>query len=134
MKILKPWPQKLVGILILALACQMILLGAVLAQEDSGKSRHLRQDPKKVNTESANLRIIGKRPEMIVTQHMNFRVVEGTAVVNSKGKSMDLADLPVPCNAKIFYQSGRLNDRKVWQIVYKGKLKGARTTWSTPRG
>lgn len=132
MKIFKRWPNKLIVILALALACQLILLGSVVAQEDSEKRRRLVASPDDVSTKSINLRIIGKTPGMILTKHMNFLVTESTQVVDSKGIAMELAEMPVPCTAKIQYQPGKLNNRVVWRIVYKGPLSGAKTTWSAP--
>jgi len=116
------------------LACQLILMGAVVAQEDSGESRRLLQDRKEVKaeSESLNLRIIGKRPELIMTDRGNFRVMLETEVANRKDQPMELADLPVPCKATIYYQSIKRKSPIVWLIVYKGKLKGAKTTWSPP--
>jgi len=134
MKISRLWLKRLMGNLAVVLACQLILLGAVVAQEDSGESRRLWQDPKKVKAESErlNLRIIGKRPELIMTERGNFRVLFDTEVVNSKDQPMELADLPVPCKATIYYQSIKRKDSIVLRIVYKGKLRGAKTAWSAP--
>ena len=69
---------------------------------------------------------------MIMTQRINFLVTESTEVVDRKGKVMSLADLPVPCTAKILYAPGNLNHPVVWRIVYKGLLSGAKTAWSAP--
>jgi hypothetical protein len=132
MKISKQWPQRLAGILIIALACQMILMGAVVAQDDTEQRRRPTASPDDVRTKSINLRIIGKTPEMIQTQYMNFLVTEATEVVDSKGNVMELAKMPVPCTARIDYEPGRLNNPVVWRIVYKGLLSGAKTAWSDP--
>ena len=132
MKILKRWPNRLIGILIFALACQMIFLGTVVAQENVEQRRRPVVSPDDVRTKSINLRIIGKTPEMIQTQYMNFMVTESTEVVDRKGRAMELAKMPVPCTAKIQYETGRLNNPFVWRIIYKGPLSGATTTWSPP--
>ena len=134
MKISRSWLKRLMGNLAVVLACQLILMGAVVAQEDSGESRRLLQDRKEVKaeSESLNLRIIGKRPELIMTEHRNFRIMIETEVVNSKDQPMELADLPVPCKATIYYQPGKRRSPIVWLIVYKGKLKGAKTAWLAP--
>ena len=132
MKIRKRWPNKLTGILILALACQMIFMGTVIAQEDTEQRRRPIANPDDVRTKSINLRIIGKTPEMIQTQFMNFLVTESTEVVDSKGRAMELAKMPVPCTAKLQYDPDGLNNRVVWSIVYNGKLSGAKTSWSAP--
>jgi hypothetical protein len=132
MKTSKRWLNKTIGILILALACQMIFLGAVVAQDDTEQRRRPIASPDDVRTKSINLRIIGKTPEMIQTQYMNFLVTESTEAVDSKGRLMELAEMPVPCTATLQYESGSLNNRVVWRIVYKGPLSGAKTTWSAP--
>jgi len=132
MKIFKRWPNRLIGVLILALACQLILLGSVIAQEDSEKRRRPVASPDDVRTKSINLRIIGKTPEMIQTKHMNFLVTESTEVVDRKGNIMELAKMPVPCSAKLQYEASDLNNFIVWRIVYKGALSGAKTAWSAP--
>lgn len=132
MKTLKRWPNRLTGILIFVLACQMIFLGAVMAQENAEQRRRPVASPDDVRTKSINLRIIGKTPEMIQTQYMNFRVTESTEVVDGKGKVMTLAKMPVPCTAELQYEPGRLNNPFVWRIIYKGPLSGARTAWSEP--
>jgi hypothetical protein len=132
MKIFKRWPNRLTGILIIALACQMILMGAVVAQDDKEQRRRPTASPDDVRTQSINLRIIGKTPGMIQTQYMNFLVTEATEVVDSKGNVMELAKMPVPCTARIDYEPGRLNNPVVWRIVYKGLLSGAKTAWSDP--
>ena len=132
MKIFKRWPNRLIRILILALACQLILLGSVVAQEDSEKRRRPIASPDDVRTKSINLTIMGKTPEMIHTKYMNFMVTESTEVVDSKGKIMELAKMPVPCKAKLQYEAIQLNNRVVWRIVYKGLLSGAKTAWSAP--
>jgi hypothetical protein len=132
MKIFKRWPNRLIGILVLALACQLILLGSVVAQDDSQQRRRTTVSPDDVRTKSIDLRITGKRPDMIMTQRINFLVTESTEVVDRKGNVMSLADLPVPCTAKIFYAPGGLNHPVVWRIVYKGLLSGAKTAWSSP--
>ena len=132
MKILKRWPNRLTGILIFALVCQLIFLGTVVAQEDTEQRRRPVASPDDVQTKSINLRIIGKTPEMIQTRYMNFLVTESTEVVDSKGRVMELANMPVPCTAKIQYEPGRLNNPFVWRIIYKGPLSGATTAWSPP--
>ena len=132
MKIVKRWPNKLAGILILALVCQMIFLGTVVAQEKTELRRRPVASPDDVRTKRINLRIIGKTPEMVQTQYMNFVVTESTEVVDRKGNVMELAKMPVPCTATLQYEPGRLNNPFVWRIVYKGPLSGARTTWSAP--
>ena len=132
MKISKRWLNRLTGILIVVLACQMILLGAAVAQGDSEKRRRPTANPDDVRTQSINLRIIGKTPEMVQTRYMNFLVTEVTEVVDSKGRSMDLAEMPVPCTATLQYEPGRLNNPYVWRIVYMGPLSGAKTAWSAP--
>jgi hypothetical protein len=132
MKTLKPWPQRLIGFFIIALACQMIFLGTVVAQENAQQRRRPVASPDDARTKSINLRIIGKTPEMIQTQYMNFMVTESTEVVDSKGRVMELAKMPVPCTATLQYEPGRLNNPFVWRIFYKGPLSGARTAWSAP--
>jgi hypothetical protein len=132
MQILKRWSNRLTGILILALVCQMIFMGTVVAQEEAEQRRRPVASPDDVRTKSINLRIIGKTPEMIQTRHMNFLVTESTEVVDSKGRPMELAKMPVPCTAKLQYEPGSLNNRVVWRIVYKGKLSGAKSSWSAP--
>ena len=132
MKILKRSPNRLIGILIFSLACQMIFLGTVVAQENVEQRRRPVASPDDVRTQSINLRIIGKTPEMIQTQYMNFMVTESTEVVDRKGRAMELAKMPVPCTAKIQYEPGRLNNPFVWLIIYKGPLSGATTAWSAP--
>lgn len=132
MNIFKKWPNRLIGILIFALVCQMIFLGSVVAQEDSGQRRRTIASPDDVRTKSISLKIIGKTPEMIQTQYRNFLVMESTEVVDRKGRTMELAKMPVPCTAKIQYEPGRLNNPFVWRIVYKGPLSGAKTAWSAP--
>ena len=132
MKIFKRWPNRLTGILILALVCQMIFLGTVVAQENAELRRRPVASPDDVRTKSINLRIIGKTPEMIQTRYMNFVVTESTEVVDRKGEVMELAKMPVPCKAELQYEPGRLNNPFVWRIVYKGPLSGARTAWSEP--
>ncbi len=132
MKIVKRWPNKLTGILIFALVCQMIFLSTVMAQENTAQRRRPVASPDDVRTKSINLRIIGKTPEMIQTRYMNFLVTESTEVVDSKGKVMTLAKMPVPCTARLQYEPGRLNNPFVWRIIYKGPLSGAKTTWSAP--
>ena len=132
MKILKRWPNRLMAILIFALICQMIFLGTVVAQENVEQRRRPIASPDEVRTQSINLRIIGKTPEMIQTQYMNFLVTESTEVVDGKGNVMELAKMPVPCKAELQYEPGRLNNPFVWRIVYKGPLSGARTAWSEP--
>jgi hypothetical protein len=132
MKISIQCPEKLAGILILALVCQMILLGTVVAQDDTEQKRRPIASIDDVRTSSINLRIIGKTPGMIQTQYMNFLVTESTEVVDSKGNVMALAKMPVPCTARIDYEPDRLNDPFAWRIVYKGPLSGAKTAWSAP--
>ena len=132
MKISKRCRNKLLGILAVALACQMILTGAVFAQDDTGKRNRPTVKFEDVNTKSIDLRITGKRPEMIQTLHMKYVITESTEVVDSKGKMMELADLPVPCTATIYYEPSRLNKPFVWRIVYKAKMSGAKTAWSAP--
>ena len=132
MKIVKRWPNKLTGILIFALACQVIFLGTVVAQENATQRRRAVASPEDVRTKSINLRIIGKTPEMIQTRYMNFLVTESTEVVDRKGNVMELAKMPVPCTARLHYEPGRLNNPFVWRVVYKGPLSGARTAWSAP--
>jgi hypothetical protein len=132
MKISKLWPKRLMGNLVLVLACQMIFAGAVAAQDDTEKYRRPKVKFEDVRTKSINLKIIGKRPEMIQTRHMKYFITDSTEVVDSKGKMMDLADLPVPCTATIYYEPSRLNKPFVWRIVYKGKMSGAKTAWSAP--
>ncbi len=132
MKILKRWPNRLTAILIFALACQMVLLGTVVAQESAQQRRRLVASPDDVRTKSINLRIIGKTPEMIQTRYMNFLVTESTEVVDKKGNVMELAKMLVPCTAELQYEPGRLNNPFVWRIIYKGPLSGARTAWSAP--
>ena len=132
MKIVKRWPNRLTEILIFALACQMIFLGTVVAQENATQRRRPVASPEDVRTKSINLRIIGKTPEMIQTRYMNFLVTESTEVVDRKGNVMELAKMPVPCRAELQYEPGRLNNPFVWRIVYKGSLSGARTAWSAP--
>ena len=132
MKTLKQWPQRLIGVLIIALACQMIFLGTVVAQENVEQPLRPIPSPDDVRTKSINLKIIGKTPEMIQTQYMNFLVTESTEVVDGKGKVIELAKMPVPCKAELQYETGRLNNPFVWRIVYKGPLSGARTAWSEP--
>ena len=132
MKILKKWPTRLIGTLIFALVCQMILLGVVVAQENTEQRRRPHASPEDVRTRSINTRIIGKTPEMIRTRYMNFMVTASTEVVDSKGRAMELEKMPVPCSARIEYEPGRLNNPFVWRIVYKGPLSGAKTAWSEP--
>ena len=132
MKIFKRWPNKVIGILALALVCQMILLGSVVAQEGVGKYGRPIPGPDDVRTESINLNIIGKTPQMIRTKYMNFLVKESTEVVDRKGNRMELAEMPVPCKAKLQYEPGKVNNRIVWRIVYKRPLSGAKTAWSAP--
>jgi hypothetical protein len=110
----------------------MIFLGAVVAQEETEVRRRPVASPDDVRTKSIDLRIIGKTPEMIQTQYMNFLVTESTEVVDKKGKVMTLAKMPVPCTAELQYEPGRLNNPFVWRIIYKGPLSGARTAWSEP--
>ena len=132
MKIFKRWPNRLTGILILALVWQMILLGAVAAQDDAEKRRPSKPNFEDVSTKTINLKIIGKTPKMIRTDHINYVVMESTEVVDRKGIPMELAQLPVPCTAKVYYEPSRLNDPFVWRIVYKSKLSGATINWSPP--
>ena len=132
MKILKRWPNRLTAILIFALACQMVLLGTVVAQENAQQHRRLIASPDEARTQSINLRIIGKTPDMIQTRYMNFLVTESTEVVDKKGNVMELAKMLVPCTAELQYEPGRLNNPLVWRIIYKGPLSGARTAWSAP--
>lgn len=132
MKILKRWPNRLTAILIFALTCQMIFLGTVVAQENVEQRRRPIASPDEVRTQSINLRIIGKTPEMIQTRYMNFLVTESTEVVDKKGNVMELAKMLVPCTAELQYEPGRLNNPFVWRIIYKGPLSGARTAWSAP--
>lgn len=132
MKIFKRWPNRLTGILILALVCQMMFLGTVVAQENATQRRRPVASPDDVHTKRINLRIIGKTPEMIQTRYMNFVVTESTEVVDRKGNVMELAKMPVPCRAELQYEPGSLNNPFVSRIVYKGPLSGARTAWSAP--
>ena len=132
MNIFKRWPDRLTGILIFALACQMIFLGAVIAQENTDQRRRPIASPDDARTKSIDVSITGKTPEMIQTQFMNFLVTESTEVVDKKGGVMELAKMPVPCKATLLYEPGRLNNPFVWRIVYKGPLSGARTAWSEP--
>ena len=132
MKISKGWLNRLMKTLVIVLACQMIFLGTVVAQENAQQRRRPVASPDDARTKSINLRIIGKTPEMIQTQYMNFMVTESTEVVDSKGRVMELAKMPVPCTAELQYEPGRLNNPFVWRIVYKGPLSGARTAWSAP--
>jgi hypothetical protein len=118
--------------LIFALVCQMIFLGTVLAQEKAEQPLRPVPGPDDVRTKSINLTIMGKTPEMIQTQYMNFLVTESTEVVDGKGNVMELAKMPVPCKAELQYEPGRLNNPFVWRIVYKGSLGGAGTAWSEP--
>ena len=122
----------MLGVLIVMLACQMILLGSALAQEDTEQRRRPTASPEGVRTQSLNLKIIGKTPAMLQTQFMNFLVTESTEVVDSKGNPMELEKMPVPCTARIDYEPGRLNNPFAWRIVYKGPLSGAKTAWSAP--
>ena len=132
MKILKRWPNRLTGMLIFALVCQMIFLSTVMAQENAAERRRPVASIDDVRTKSINLRIIGKTPEMIQTRYMNFVVTGSTEVVDRKGNVMELAKMPVPCRAELQYEPGSLNNPFVWRIVYKGPLSGARTAWSEP--
>ncbi len=122
----------MLGVLIVMLACQMILLGSGLAQEDTEQRRRPTASPEGVRTQSLNLKIIGKTPAMLQTRFMNFLVTESTEVVDSKGNPMELEKMPVPCTARIDYEPGRLNNPFAWRIVYKGPLSGAKTAWSAP--
>ena len=132
MKISKEWLNRLMKTLVIVLACQMIFLGTVVAQEDAEKRRRPIASPDDVHTKSIHLQIIGKTPEMIQTQYMNFLVTESTEVVDKKGKVMELAKMPVPCTAELQYEPTRLNNPFVWRIIYKGPLSGARAAWSEP--
>ncbi len=132
MNILKKWPNRWKGIVIFALACQMIFLGTVMAQEDIPQSPRPVASPDDVRTKSINLSIIGKTPEMIQTQYMNFMVTDSTEVLDRKGNVIELAKMPVPCKAELQYEPSRLNNPFVWRIIYKGSLGGARTAWSEP--
>lgn len=132
MKILKRWPNRLTGILILALACQMIFLATVAAQDNAQQRRRAVASPDDVRTKSIQLRIIGKTPEMIQTQYMNFLVTESTEVMDRRGQVMTLEKMPVPCTAELHYEPGTVNNPYVWRIVYKGPLSGAKTAWSAP--
>ena len=132
MKISKAWLNRLMRPLVIALVCQMIFLGVAVAQNDSQERRRPVASPDDVQTQRIALKITGKRPEMIRAGQRSFLVTESTEVVDSKGNVMDLADMPVPCTAEIYYEPGRLNNSIVWRIVYKGKLSGAKTAWSAP--
>lgn len=132
MKIRMQCLKKLGGLLLVAVACQMILVGAIAAQEDDQNRRRPSATAKGVQTKDINLRIVAKTPQMVQTRHINFLVTESTEIVDSKGKAMTLAEMPVPCKATLTYDQDRLNDPYVWRIVYRGKLSGAKTTWSAP--
>lgn len=132
MKILKKRPNRLTGILILVLACQMFFLATVAAQDNTQQRRRVMAGPDDVRTKSIQLRIIGKTPEMIQTQYMNFLVTESTEVVDRRGQVMTLEKMPVPCSAELHYETGTLGKPYVWRIVYRGPLSGARTAWSAP--
>jgi len=132
MKISTGWLNRLMGTLVIVLACQMMFLGTVIAQENATQRRRAVASPDDVRTKSINLRIIGKTPEMIQTRYINFVVTESTEVVDRKGNVIGLAKMPVPCTATLQYEPGRLNNPFVWRIIYKGPLSGARTAWSAP--
>ena len=130
MKIPKACLNRLMRPLVIALACQMVFLGVAVAQNNSQERRRPVASFDDVRTQHITLKITGKRPEMIRAGHRSFLVTESTEVFDSKGNVMELADMPVPCTAKIYYELGGLNNLIVWRIVYKGKLSGARTAWS----
>jgi hypothetical protein len=109
-------------------------MGSAWAQERrEGKIRRP-PDPDTVQTKSVSLKIIGKTPEFIRTENMDFVVIDSTQVVDIQGRQLSLEELPVPCLATIQYEAySKSNSTYVWRIIYKGALQGATKAWSPPR-
>ncbi len=63
---------------------------------------------------------------------MRYTVTQLTKIFDSSGKAMTIADLPVPCRAKIYSQPQVNNDQIATKIIITEIMPGATTDWYVP--
>lgn len=81
---------------------------------------------------SATLTILGKAPDSISAVEWQCEVTEETVIIDVEGEEITLADLPVPCTAKIEYQLRMDQDPVAKSITIQRISKGATKAWSSP--
>jgi hypothetical protein len=82
---------------------------------------------------SALVTIGGKTTDAVLVGERRFLVTETTTIVMPEGGKIELAALPVPCEAEIKYQLRMDEDPVTLKIRVKRVLSGAQTSWP-PRG
>lgn len=68
----------------------------------------------------------------IYTNSEGFYILSDTTVINTRGKTISMEQLPVPCKARVTYQPLRRNRGNALKIEITAVLKGASTNWYIP--
>ena len=56
-----------------------------------------------------------KSPMFILTEGQRYNVVPNVEIVDLKGDPLDINKLPIPCDARLFYQKLKLDDQSfIW--------------------
>ena len=77
--------------------------------------------------------IKGKYIDAILAyKDMRYTVTQLTKIFDSSGNEMTIADLPVPCRAKIYSQPQVYNDQIAVKIIITEIMPGATTDWYVP--
>lgn len=77
--------------------------------------------------------IQGKYIDAILAyKDMRYTVTKLTKIFDSSGNAMTIADLPVPCRAKIYSQPQEYNDPIATKIIITEIMPGATTDWYVP--
>lgn len=69
----------------------------------------------------------------ILTTGGRFLLIPATRVFTRGGKEIEMGQLPVPCQARLWYQPLPDNNPNVLQIQVLKSLPGASTAWAVPQ-
>ena len=69
---------------------------------------------------------------VLAYKDMRYTVTQLTKIFDSSGNAMTIADLPVPCRAKVYSQPQVYNDQIAVKIIITETMPGATTDWYVP--
>jgi hypothetical protein len=76
--------------------------------------------------------IRGKTEHCVITLDGRFYVTRQTKIFDSLGREIQIHELPVPCNAKIKYETLNSGDPEALKIFVNNVFPSATTEWIIP--
>jgi len=85
--------------------------------------------PAQAGKRTSQLRLVGKTGQSVFIPERHYRVSESTVIIDQRGQEIDLAALPIPCQAEVTYMLRRDADPLALRIRVEDTFLNSRTNW-----